>query len=79
METFVIELSRTPSFFSLLLPKSGGGNYKHFGIASVRKYLFIFQLLGECHCWLASESPCAHVAMFSGRLVEFREHQNFPY
>ena len=30
--------------------------------------LFIFQLLGECHCWWTSESPRAHVAKFYGRL-----------
>ena len=32
------------------------------------KSLFIFQLLGECHCWWASESPTAHVAKFCCRL-----------
>ena len=44
--------------------------------------LFIFQLLGECHCWWTSESPRAHVAKFYGRLRLIRsvwEHQNFPY
>ena len=32
------------------------------------KSFFIFQLLGECHCWLTRESPRAHVAKFYGRL-----------
>ena len=36
--------------------------------ASWWKSLFIFQLLGECHCWWTSESPRAHVAKFYGRL-----------
>ena len=31
-------------------------------------YLFIFQLLGECHCCWTKESPEAHVAKFYGRL-----------
>ena len=29
--------------------------------------LFIFQLLGGCHCWWTRESPRAHVAKFYGR------------
>ena len=33
-----------------------------------RSLFFIFQLLGECHCWWTSESPRAHVAKFYGRL-----------
>ena len=44
--------------------------------------LFIFQLLGECHCWWTSESPRAHVAKLYGRLqliCSVWEHQNFPY
>ena len=32
------------------------------------KSLFIFQLLGECHCWWTKESPRAHVAKLYGRL-----------
>ena len=35
---------------------------------SWQKSLFIFQLLGECHCWWTKESPRAHVAKFYGRL-----------
>ena len=35
---------------------------------SQQKSLFIFQLLGECHCWWTSESPRTHVAKFYGRL-----------
>ena len=35
---------------------------------SKQKSLFIFQLLGECHCWWTKESPRAHVAKFYGRL-----------
>ena len=34
---------------------------------SQQKSLFIFQLLGECHCWWTTESPRAHVAKFYGR------------
>ena len=34
---------------------------------SQQKSLFIFQLLGECHCWWTKESPRAHVAKFYGR------------
>ena len=30
--------------------------------------LFVFQLLGECHCWWTKEFPGAHVANFYGRL-----------
>ena len=44
-------------------------------------YVFIFQLLGECHCWWTKESPRAHVAKFYGRLrliCSVWEHQNFP-
>ena len=33
-----------------------------------KKSLFIFQLLGECHCWWTRESPRAHVAKFYDRL-----------
>ena len=33
-----------------------------------RSLFFIFQLLGECHCWWTSESPRAHVTKFYGRL-----------
>ena len=36
----------------------------HLGESS----LFIFQKLGECHCWWTRESPRAHVAKFYGRL-----------
>ena len=32
------------------------------------KSLFIFQLLGESHCWWSRASPKAHVAKFYGRL-----------
>ena len=32
------------------------------------KSLFIFQLIGECHCWWTNESPRARVAKFYGRL-----------
>ena len=35
---------------------------------SWQKALFIFQLLGERHCWWTSKSPRAHVAKFYGRL-----------
>ena len=31
---------------------------------SKKKSLFIFQLLGECHCWWTKESLRAHVAKF---------------
>ena len=34
--------------------------------------LFEFELLGECHCWLTSESPRAHVAKLYGRLQLIR-------
>ena len=34
----------------------------------VEVFFFIFQLIGECHCWRTSESPRAHVAKFYGRL-----------
>ena len=37
-----------------------------------KKSLFIFQLLGECHCWWTSESPRAHVAKFYGWLLLIR-------
>ena len=37
-------------------------NYK------IKIYIFVFQLLGECHCWWTKESPRAHVAKFYGRL-----------
>ena len=46
-----------------------------------RSLFFIFQLLGECHCWWTKESPRAHVAKFYGRFRLMRsvwEHQNFP-
>ena len=33
-----------------------------------KKSLFVFQQLGECHCWWTKESPGAHVANFYGRL-----------
>ena len=32
------------------------------------KSLYVFQLLGECHCWWTKESPRAYVAKFFGRL-----------
>ena len=44
--------------------------------------LFIFQLLGECHCWWTRESLRTHVAKFYGWLRLIRsvwELQNFPY
>ena len=31
---------------------------------SKKKSLFIFQQLGECHCWWTKVSPRAHVAKF---------------
>ena len=46
-----------------------------------RSLFFIFQLLGECHCWWTKESPRAHVAKFYGRFRLIRsiwEHHNFP-
>ena len=33
-----------------------------------RSLFYVFQLLGECHCWWTRESPRAHVAKFYGRL-----------
>ena len=33
-----------------------------------KKSLFIFQLIGDCHCWWTSGSPRAHVAKFYGQL-----------
>ena len=35
---------------------------------SEKKSLFVFQLLGECHCWWTKESPRAHVVKFYSRL-----------
>ena len=34
--------------------------------------LFIFHLLGECHCWWTNESPRAHVAKFYDQLRSIR-------
>ena len=33
-----------------------------------RSLFFIFQLLGDCHCWWTREFPRAHVAKFYGQL-----------
>ena len=33
---------------------------------------FLFQLLGECHCWWTKESSRSHVAKFYGRLQLIR-------
>ena len=44
---------------------SGLLNFEH---PSVLLFCFIFQLLGECHCWWTKESPRARVAKFYGRL-----------
>ena len=33
-----------------------------------KSLFFVFQLLGECHCWWTKESPRAHVAKFYSRL-----------
>ena len=45
-------------------------NYIRIKMVYTDKYksLFVFQLLGECHCWWTKESPRAHVAKFYGRL-----------
>ena len=62
--------------WSILLIKSDLKWCIHLG-----RSLFIFQLLGECHCWWTKESPRAHVAKFYGRLrliCSVWEHQNFP-
>ena len=40
--------------------------------------LFIFQLLGECHCWWTSESPRAHVTKFYCRLWLIRSVLRAP-
>ena len=32
------------------------------------RFLFIFQLLDDCHCWWTRDSPIAHVAEFYDRL-----------
>ena len=50
--------------WSILLIKSDLKWCKHRS----RKYLFILQLLGECHCWCTSESSRVHVAKFYSRL-----------
>ena len=45
-----------------------------------RSLFFIFQLLGEYHCWWTRKSPRAHVAKFYGRprlISSVWEHQNF--
>ena len=36
--------------------------------AGILIFLFIFQLLGECHCWWTKESPRAQVGKIYGRL-----------
>ena len=38
------------------------------GVYILVEVSFMFQLLGECHCWWTKESPRAHVAKFYGRL-----------
>ena len=45
-------------------------NWIRFGLAysAGKRSLFIFQLLGECHCSWTNESPRAHVAKFYRRL-----------
>ena len=44
-----------------------GGNFcaAHMTLS---KSLYIFQLLGEFHCWWTKESPRAHLAKFYGQL-----------
>ena len=39
-----------------------------FNTRSSQKCLFLFQLLGECHCWWTKESTRAYVAKFYSRL-----------
>ena len=48
--------------------KSTGGTFHSYHINAGEKSFFIFQLLGECHCWWTRESPRAHVGKFYGRL-----------
>ena len=35
-------------------------------VYNLSRSLFIFQLLGECHCWWTRESPRVHVVKFYG-------------
>ena len=39
-----------------------------YGVCILVEVSFLFQLLGECHCWWTSEYPRAHVAKLSCRL-----------
>ena len=69
------------SFFFLLRITDEGSVPKN-GVYNLEEvFFFIFQLLGECHCWWVSESPRAHVAKFYGLLRLIRsvlERPNFP-
>ena len=57
------------NFQSLKFVKSSKSMLKVYFSEVLEKYTsFLFQLLGECHCWWTSESPRAHVAKFYGRL-----------
>ena len=58
---------------SLWLIQSSGlpaihGTFPNGVYILVEVSFFIFELLGECHCWWIKESPRAHVAKFYCRL-----------
>ena len=59
VETRFLELAMSLLDFSPRIPL---GTFSIFP----NKSLFIFKLLGECHCWWTKESPRAHVAKFYG-------------